>query len=121
MRMETAPLDDADSVSTWPVVAGKTFILATRDAGYRSTSAAVAELIDNSLQARASHIRVYVFGGGEDVGHPLRIAVLDDGEGMDSATLRQSLQFGGSERFNDRRGLGRFGMGLPNSSLSQSR
>ena len=36
-------------------------------------------------------------------------------------TLRSALRFGGSTRFNDRRGLGRYGMGLPNSSLSQAR
>src|SRR5206468_1608182 len=52
---------------------------------------------------------------------PLRVSVLDDGCGMDKKTLRQALRFGGSSRFNDRSGLGRFGMGLPNSSLSQAR
>jgi hypothetical protein len=40
---------------------------------------------------------------------------------MDKKTLRQALRFGGSSRFNDRAGLGRYGMGLPNSSLSQAR
>src|SRR2546428_2522805 len=40
---------------------------------------------------------------------------------MDDAVWRQALRFGGSTRFNDRKGLGRYGMGLPNSSLSQAR
>jgi hypothetical protein len=40
---------------------------------------------------------------------------------MDRDTLRQALRFGGSSRFNDRSGLGRYGMGLPNASLSQAR
>jgi hypothetical protein len=40
---------------------------------------------------------------------------------MDRTTLRQALRFGGSSRFNDRSGLGRYGMGLLNSSLSQAR
>jgi hypothetical protein len=40
---------------------------------------------------------------------------------MDPFTLRHALRFGGSTRFNDRTGLGRYGMGLPNSSLSQAR
>src|SRR5439155_3631285 len=53
--------------------------------------------------------------------YPLRLSVLDDGCGMDKRTLRQALRFGGSSRFNDRSGLGRYGMGLPNSSLSQAR
>jgi hypothetical protein len=49
------------------------------------------------------------------------VSVLDDGCGMDKKVLRQALRFGGSSRFNDRSGLGRYGMGLPNSSLSQAR
>src|SRR5207245_11012238 len=40
---------------------------------------------------------------------------------MDDAVLRQALRFGGSTLFGDRKGLGRYGMGLPNSSLSQAR
>jgi hypothetical protein len=40
---------------------------------------------------------------------------------MDARTLRTALRFGGSSRFNDRNGLGRYGMGLPNSSLSQAK
>ena len=49
------------------------------------------------------------------------VSVLDDGCGMEPFTLRQALRFGGSTRFDDRAGLGRYGMGLPNSSLSQAR
>jgi hypothetical protein len=51
----------------------------------------------------------------------LEVSVLDDGCGMAPPDLAAALQFGGSSRFGDRRGLGRFGMGLPNSSLSQAR
>ena len=49
------------------------------------------------------------------------LSVLDDGSGMDAKTLRRALQFGGSMRFDDRTGFGRFGMGLPNASVSQAR
>jgi hypothetical protein len=47
--------------------------------------------------------------------------VADNGTGMDMATLVQAMRFGGSGRYNDRSGLGRFGMGLPNASLGQAR
>jgi hypothetical protein len=97
------------------------FILATRDSGYKGTESAVAELVDNSLQASAKHVWISAAVQDEDSAHPLRLSVLDDGCGMDKRTLRQSLRFGGSSRFNDRSGLGRYGMGLPNSSLSQAR
>lgn len=50
-----------------------------------------------------------------------RIVISDDGTGMPANVLQLALQFGGSTRFNSRRGTGRYGMGLPNGSLSQAR
>ena len=40
------------------IVAVDKFIQATRDSGYKGTSSAVAELIDNGLQAGATSITV---------------------------------------------------------------
>ncbi len=100
-----------------PIVAEKNFILATRDVGYRSLADAVAELVDNSIQANANNVQVSLFAE-----HPEpTLAVLDDGCGMTSRAMRTALQFGGTHRFDDRSGLGRFGMGLPCSSISQAR
>ena len=95
------------------------FVQATRDSGYRDIASAVSELIDNSLQAGATDIDILITGKPES--SDAAIAVIDNGSGMTPSVLRASLRFGGSDRFNDRQGLGRFGMGLPNSSLSQSR
>jgi hypothetical protein len=96
------------------------FILAVRSSGYRGTSSAVAELVDNGVQAGASVIGVSV---SKDPGreYPITVRVVDNGCGMSAPELREALRFGGTTRFNDRSGLGRFGMGLPNASLSQSR
>lgn len=102
-----------------PLVDERQFIHATRDTGYRSTEAAVAELVDNALEAGAQRIEVTV--EREEDGSGLRLQVLDDGCGMDTARLANALRFGGSERFDSRTSLGRFGMGLPNSSVSQAR
>jgi hypothetical protein len=96
------------------------FLLATRDTGYRSTAMAVAELVDNALQAGARHVSVDVTRGTDPV-HPIEVTVADDGVGMDRTTLAQALTFGGSSRFDDRSSLGRFGMGLPNGALSRGR
>lgn len=104
----------------YSIVAVDKFIQATRDSGYKGTASAVAELIDNSLQAGATKIAVKLTGDGDD-NHPITLKVIDNGSGMDAQTLRTALRFGGSTRFNDRRGLGRYGMGLPNSSLSQAK
>ena len=103
------------------IVAVDRFIQATRDSGYKGTSSAIAELIDNSLQAGANSITVSLTVDEEDDERPIVLTVIDNGSGMDSQTLRTALRFGGSTRFNDRGGLGRYGMGLPNSSLSQAK
>lgn len=109
------------STSLIPIIDERRFILATRDTGYKSTATAIAELVDNAIQARASIVRIFVSQDGIGSDRQLSVAVLDNGCGMDRKTLQQAMQFAGSSRFNDRLGLGRFGMGLPNSSVSQAR
>lgn len=109
-----------------PLVADDRFILATRETGYRGLAAAVAEVVDNAVQAGARSVRILVREEREatrtaELGRQVTIGVLDDGRGMKLDRLWTALQFGGSERFNDRAGLGRFGMGLPNSSVSVTR
>lgn len=101
-------------------------IIAMRDSGYKNTAYALAELIDNAVQADASTIEVFCIEKREQVRKRERsrlweIAVLDNGSGMNSATLWMALQFGNGTRLNDRTGIGRFGMGLPNASISQAR
>ena len=103
------------------IVALDKFILSTRDSGYKSTPSAVSELIDNALQAGARKVAISIEKVDGLAGADLRIQVADDGCGMDRPSLVQAMRFGGSGRFNDRAGLGRFGMGLPNASLGQSR
>ena len=103
----------------YPVVALPSFIQATRDSGYKSTAAAISELVDNSLEAGASRIDITLAEAPEP--HPIQIEVVDNGAGMSRDLLPLSLQFGGTTRFNKRDGLGRYGMGLPNGGLSQAR
>ena len=110
----------ATSTEMFPIIDLQRFIQATRDSGYRSTACAVAELVDNAIQAGAASVDVVVRPTQDDA-YPIEVLVRDDGSGMDPDTLRLALRFGGSTRFNDRKGLGRYGMGLPNSSLSQAR
>lgn len=103
------------------IVALDRFILSTRDSGYKSTSSAVSELIDNALQAGARNVRITIDATDAKSGSDLQLQIADDGCGMDRPTLVQAMRFGGSGRYNDRGGLGRFGMGLPNASLGQAR
>jgi hypothetical protein len=101
----------------YSIIAVDRFIQSTRDSGYKTTASAIAELVDNSIQAGAKLVDIRVREHGND----FVIAVADNGSGMDANTLREALRFGGSTRFNDRSGLGRYGMGLPNASVSQAR
>ena len=101
-------------------------VRAMRDSGYRNTAYALAELIDNSVQARATRVDVICLQEYRLVNQRERlrmnvIGVLDNGEGMTSEVLRLALQFGNGTHLADRSGIGRFGMGLPNSSISQCR
>ena len=101
-------------------------IEAMRDSGYKNAAYAIAELVDNSIQAGASCVDVLckekeVVLTAQTRRRVDEIAVFDNGNGMDKETLRKALQFGNGERLNDRQGIGRFGMGLPNSSISQAR
>ena len=82
------------SNSNYSLVVVHNFIQATRDTGYRSTATAVAELLDNALDAGARTIQVFVFEQQIGLEPTIVLAVLDDGSGMDSATLRSALRFG---------------------------
>jgi hypothetical protein len=107
-----------------PLISLSNFIHATRDSGYRGTYSAVAELVDNAIEANARHVQILIKNDPTfslDPEYPITIYVVDNGSGMDTNTLRYALQFGGSSRYNSREGLGRFGMGLPNSSMSQTK
>lgn len=99
------------------IISINNFILATRDSGYKNFASAIAELIDNSFEANAKRIKIIINKNKQDY----CVGVFDDGEGMDKNILSIALQFGGTTRFNSRLFTGRYGMGLPNSSLSHSR
>ncbi|MBK0328785.1 ATP-binding protein [Rhodobacteraceae bacterium F11138] len=101
-------------------------VKAMRDSGYRNTAYALAELIDNSIQADASEVELICVEKYEQVNSQQRlrlqeIGTIDNGKGMSARTLAIALQFGNGTHLDDRAGIGRFGMGLPNSSISQCR
>lgn len=110
-------------MTNYQIVSPELTVKALRDSGYKSTAHALAELIDNSIEAKASIVEVFAVEEPGKVTERIRhrinkIAVLDNGIGMDSVVLRRSLRFGDGTR-QQRTGMGRFGMGLPNSSMSQ--
>lgn len=115
-------------MSRFDVIPASLAVKAMRDSGYRDAAHAIAELVDNSVQAGATNVDVICLDAEKRVNERVRrrldrIAVLDDGEGMDADTLRIALQFGNGTRLDrdQQDGIGKFGMGLPNSSISQAR
>jgi len=108
---------------TFPIIDTRMTVEAMRDSGYKSTTHALAELIDNAIEADATSIEVFGLSRRDQETNRSKLkelAVLDNGHGMDELTLRGSLRYGHGTR-RDRLGIGRFGLGLPNSSLSQAR
>ena len=86
-----------------------------RDIGYDFT-AAVADLVDNSISAGARDVAVEVEFDGVDS----RVFVVDNGAGMSPRGVNEALRFG-SRREYARQELGRYGLGLKTASLSQAR
>jgi hypothetical protein len=102
------------------IIALDKFIQATRDSGYKGTPSAISELVDNAIQAGATEISIQFKPVSIRDEPTVEVSVIDNGSGMNHRELRTALRFGGSSRFNYRGGLGRYGMGLPNSSFSQA-
>lgn len=101
-------------------------VQAMRDSRYRHPANAIAELIDNSIDAESDRIEVLIQERQErarqrQVWRVNKLAVLDNGHGMSSETLVQALRFGGRQATGATRRIGKYGMGLPTSSVSQCR
>lgn len=90
-----------------------------RDAGFDLTAAA-GEPIDNSIEANATQIRIETTfaQSGKKID---AIAFADNGRGIPLEILPNVLRMGYSSRYNERKGLGRFGVGLKLAGLSHAR
>ena len=102
-------------------------IMATRKNQYKSTATAAAELVDNSIEANASEIDILtisemVKGRKRYNSEVVKIAVLDNGDGISEEVLAKCLSLGWGTRVGKETvGLGKFGWGLKGSSISQAR
>jgi hypothetical protein len=101
-----------------PLFIGQTLINALRDLGYNDTTSAVCEFADNSVQWGAREVRVYFNESGKKGRKRVNVLVLDDGAGMAPNVLRAATAFGGAMRFDNRSGIGRYGVGMKGAALS---
>jgi hypothetical protein len=88
-----------------------------RAVGY-SLETAIADIIDNSITAGGDEVDVRFTTTPEP-----RIAIIDNGSGMDQEMLIQAMRLAGQSPSYRRQphDLGRFGLGLKTASLSQAR
>lgn len=97
-----------------------------RRSGYRNTAAAAREIIDNAMEAGAARIDVCIgkpkqldkYQRSESIG---AIAFIDNGSGMLPKMAQYALSWGSGTHFDDPAFIGKFGFGLPNASINQTR
>ncbi|WP_287163541.1 ATP-binding protein [Rhodococcus sp. (in: high G+C Gram-positive bacteria)] len=83
---------------------------------HHSLTTAIADLVDNSIDARAKHVLIRLQQRGiRTVG----LLVVDDGEGMDESKIDSAMTYAKKREYGDG-DLGHFGLGLKAASLSQA-
>jgi len=82
-----------------------------------SLETALADLVDNSIDAGASHVLVHLVRAG---GRLRSLYVVDNGRGMTPELIDTAMTVGGRREYSED-DLGHFGLGLKAASFSQAR
>lgn len=104
-------------MSVKPFSAGHT-LESLRDSDFDSCSA-LGEVVDNSIQANAKTVRIHFAMLNRD--QIKNVVFIDDGDGMTQETIQHCLRLGWSSRYNDRSGIGRFGVGMTLGAIHECR
>ena len=97
-------------------------LLELQENGYKSTVSAISEIADNSIQAEATKVDIIIIRNTtRDKDEIEEILIADDGIGMSEAVFNKALQMSSGTRGKAKSGMGKYGQGLPNSSISQTR
>ncbi|MFE5481932.1 ATP-binding protein [Streptomyces sp. NPDC056527] len=78
--------------------------------------AAVADLVDNSIDAGAKDVVIHFLRDGDSL---VSLLIVDDGKGMDEEELDVAMTVGGRRDYGSQ-ALGMFGTGLKSASLSHA-
>lgn len=98
------------------LIPGVELLESMRSVGY-SFSAAIADIVDNSIAAQATQIDIIA-----DTVDGAYVCIFDDGAGMQPSLAREALKLAGTRNIERKTtDLGRFGLGLKTASLSQGR
>jgi hypothetical protein len=112
----------------YPLFSGKQAVESQRRSGYKDSARAAREIVDNAIEAGAKNISIVFERAGEGARAKSArrdgvssVAFIDDGPGMRPNMIRAALTWGGGTHFKRPGRIGRFGFGLPNSSINQTR
>lgn len=96
------------------IPSAKRLIRSLRDMGY-DFSTAVADLIDNSVEAGATQVIIDVEFDGDNSW----VRIADNGIGMSLEQLQEAMRYGSEREYDGEKDLGKFGLGLKTASMSQ--
>lgn len=83
--------------------------------GYK-LSEAIADLVDNSIDAQAKNILIRFIRTDD---HIRRVLIIDDGHGLNEQTISEAMRIGSSQG-KSKSSLGKYGIGLKSASLNQA-
>src|ERR1700682_2600160 len=106
---------DLTSNSVELIPSARRLVQSLRDIGYDLPSA-VADIIDNSIAAQATEVRVDLAFQGEESW----VSIADNGTGMGVEALTEAMRYGTQRDYSESE-LGKFGLGLKTASMSQCR
>ena len=97
-----------------------------RRSGYRNTASAAREIVDNAMEAGATRVDICFGRSKQPKAHQRAdsisaIAFIDNGSGMIPKMAQYALSWGSGTHFDDPAFIGKFGFGLPNASINQTR
>ena len=97
-----------------------------RRSGYRNTAAAAREIVDNAMEAGATRIDICFERPKQLKAYQRQdsiaaVAFIDNGSGMIPRMAQYALSWGSGTHFDDPAFIGKFGFGLPNASINQTK
>lgn len=119
-------LDQLGDKFTFPLFNSKRALESQRRSAYRNTAAAAREMVDNAIEAGATKVHVIFHRPSDRKSHQRKdavvsVAFIDNGSGMLPGMARFALSWGGGTHFDEPEFIGKFGFGLPNASINQTR
>lgn len=128
VQRQEAVLAELPGDYEFPLFDGRQAVESQRKSAYKNTARAAREIVDNAYEAGASNVWIVLKRPSDDERKSRErkdavsaVAFIDDGPGMVPRMARYALSWGGGTHFDDPTGIGRFGFGLPNSSINQTR